>query len=51
MHDTGIKLANKVADCCLSEYRLLPKKGKPQEGQWTVLSGFVLETDAGKIPT
>ncbi len=38
-------LAERIAGLCVQKYAELGKQGKPRPGQWTVLSGVVLQIE------
>ena len=39
--------SDKLFECCLNTFNKLPKNGKPNTLQWTVLSAFILEDKSG----
>lgn len=44
-----MNLADKVAKLCLDKYSSLKNTGKPNEKEWTVLSGIVLENNLKEL--
>lgn len=44
--DVDLDLAEKMAQLCLDKFSSLPKQGKPLPGQWTVLSGVILQSSS-----
>jgi hypothetical protein len=40
----GMSVSLSVAQAVLRQYELLPKKGKPNENEYTILAGFVIES-------
>lgn len=36
------EFANAIATACIQKWKSLPRKGKPESHQWTVLAGIVL---------
>ena len=44
--ETTADLGAAVADAVLAKYASLPKHGKPQGGEYTLLAGFALTDDA-----
>ena len=44
-----VDFGNKIIKLCLEKFLSLPKTGRPNSNQWTVLSAFILEKEQGMV--
>lgn len=41
--------SNDIAQLCINHYKKLPKSGKPNEQEWTILSAIILKYSTNKL--
>jgi len=43
MTESQENLSDRIVKCCLDQYERFQKRFRPQENQWTILAGIVME--------
>ena len=43
-----LSVARQVTRCILQKYSVLPKKGKPRHGEWTLVAAVICSIENGK---